>query len=214
MSFAAKIWLVILITVTLVAGVCIPFISVALPLGVLAILGAATGFGVSLLIENERRYKKRVEKIQQEEAAAKARQKAEHDQKIQRQAVEALRREEERMRWVEENGCLTISVANTTFSNPDRSSRQNILAAAYDEQLANPASTLDAQLERCEIAGEEAVRVLLLGQCVGTVPSEYVDEVMDIMDDARVKQLTVDYIVPYGEKRRIFTAELTISCWR
>lgn len=57
MSFAAKIWLVILITVTLVTGVCIPFISIALPLGVLAILGAATGFGVSLLIENERRYK-------------------------------------------------------------------------------------------------------------------------------------------------------------
>lgn len=207
MSFAAKIWLVILITVTLVAGVCIPFISIALPLGVLTILGAATGFGVSLLIENERRYKKRVEKIQQEEAAAKARQKAEHDQKIQRQ-------EEAQKRWIEENGFLTMSVANTTFSNPDRSSRQNILAAAYDEQLANPASTLDAQLERCEIAGEEAVRVLLLGQCVGTVPSEYVDEVMDIMDDARVKQLTVDYIVPYGEKRRIFTAELTISCWK
>lgn len=57
MSFAAKIWLVILVTVTLVAGVCIPFISIALPLGVLAILGAAAGFGVSLLIENERRYK-------------------------------------------------------------------------------------------------------------------------------------------------------------
>lgn len=207
MSFAAKIWLVILITVTLVAGVCFPFISIALPFGVLAILGAATGFGVSLLIENERRYKKRVEKIQQEEAEAKARQKAEHDQKMRRQ-------EEARRRWIEENGFLTMSVANTTFSNPDRSSRQSILAAAYDEQLANPASTLDAQLERCEIAGEAAVRVLLLGQCVGTVPSEHVDEVMDIMDDARVKQLTVDYIVPCGEKRRIFTAELTISCWK
>lgn len=215
MSFAAKIWLVVLIAVTLITLLCsVLLVPGSLLLGGSAIVVTAIGFGVSLLIENERRYKKRLEKLKKQEAAEKARQNAEHNRVEQQKAAEQVRRMAEQTRWREEHGYMTVPVANTTFSNLDKSSRQKILAEAYDAQLADPFSQLDVQLEKCDLAGTTAICVLLLGRCIGTIPNDSVEEVEEIMEDAQSKQLTVDYIVPFGEKRRIYTAELTISNWK
>lgn len=214
MSFAAKIWLIVLIAVILITCISIPFSSLGLVLGGLAILVSATGFAVSLGLENERRYKKRVAAMQRQMVEEEARKKAEAKRRAQEKAEKEARMRAETAQWIEENGYMSFSLEQTTFSNEDKSSRQKILSAAYDETLAHPGCFLDAQLERCQIAGEDAIRVLLFGQCVGIVPSNFVNEVSEIMDDAQVKQLNVDYLIEPGHKRRIYTATLTISCWK
>lgn len=100
---------------------------------------------------------------------------------------------------------FVTSVAGVTFDNEDGTSRQKIL-----KKIHELGDTADLGLEDYEYNGNPAIRVLVNGQCIGSIPSDRVTELLSIMDrleDARIK--VNDY---YSKERHktIYRAELTL----
>lgn len=114
--------------------------------------------------------------------------------------------------WNAAHGRIVTNIAGVTFQNEDGSSRQAALKDAY---VNGNVGTVE--LEAFEYKGEEAIRVLYEGACIGNIPRARVAEVLPIMD-----KITAGYIDAepferdedrYGNEiqpERIYRADLTL----
>lgn len=126
---------------------------------------------------------------------------AEQEEKKQRQAA-----------WNAAHGTITTRLAGVTFDNEDGSSRQRALQGALADEC-----TGDVELELYDWKGQDAVRVLYDGVCVGNIPRDRVAEVAAVMDRITAGSLSVNRFTPEDEddetSRRggvIYRADLTI----
>lgn len=102
---------------------------------------------------------------------------------------------------------LTIecSLAGVTFKNDDGSSRQKILAEVEDKSVP-------VTLEAYKYEGNDAVRVLLDGDCVGNVPAKLVKKVISILDQVTEAWISVEGFIPEdgNSRKEIYRADLAI----
>ena len=146
----------------------------------------------------EEKYKRECER--QEEEERERQRKEEHDRRM-----EAYR--QQRKEYLSTHDEIVTRIAGVTFDNDDRSSRQKILKAIYDD----PDSDLGrASLQKYEYNGEPAYHVLFEGRCVGNIPADTVEEVEAI--ESRIEDLTLEVSTFENEDdKTIYRAELTIG---
>lgn len=125
---------------------------------------------------------------QQEQAAAA--QKAETERQA-RQAAEKRRRDE----WENTHGRIVTSIAGVTFNNDDGVSRQALL-----KDLKARGGDADLELEEYEYKGKPAIRVLVDGEQVGTIPRTRVAEVSEVLDRLESASLEVETFRPEEEE--------------
>lgn len=124
---------------------------------------------------------------------------AEQEEKKQRQAA-----------WDAAHGTITTRLAGVTFDNEDGSSRQRALQGALADEC-----TGDVELELYDWKGQDAVRVLYDGVCVGNIPQARVPEVAPIMDRITAAHLDASRFTPEEDEGRglggrIYRADLTL----
>lgn len=125
--------------------------------------------------------------------------------------------EEERARkarqaeWERTHGRMVTRLAGVTFDNPDGSSRQKNLRAAYEDNCDGDI-TLDVYLYN----GADAIRVLYEGREIGNIPAATVTDVMAVFDRVDDASLAVEIFEPddwdeNGRKpQKIYRADLTL----
>ena len=121
------------------------------------------------------------------------------DEQKQRQAV-----------WERTHGRITTKIAGVTFENEDGTPRQKYLKEAYAN---DGAGTLE--LVPFEYKGENALRVLFDGNCVGTIPKNRVAEILGIMDRVTAARLDVQRFTPEDDDEpsraeKIYRADLIL----
>lgn len=79
--------------------------------------------------------------------------------------------------------CIECPLKGVTFDNDDGTSRQGYLKALYESGQLVPNVSLEHYLFR----GSDAIRVLVNGRCVGSVPADRVDRVLQLMEAGRIK---------------------------
>lgn len=124
---------------------------------------------------------------------------AEQEEKKQRQAA-----------WDAAHGTITTRLAGVTFDNEDGSSRQRALQGALADEGAG-----SVVLELYDHNGQDAIRVLYEGVCVGNIPQARVPEVAPIMDRITAAHLDASRFTPEDVEGRglggqIYRADLTI----
>lgn len=124
---------------------------------------------------------------------------AEQEEKKQRQAA-----------WDAAHGTITTRLAGVTFDNEDGSSRQRALQGALADECTGSVS-----LELYDHNGQDAIRVLYEGVCVGNIPKARVPEVAPIMDRITAAHLDASRFTPEEDESRglngqIYRADLTI----
>ena len=125
--------------------------------------------------------------------------------------------EEQKLRqaeWERTHGEIITKIAGVTFENEDGTSRQKYLKEAY----ANHGEG-ELELVPFDYNGEDAIRVLYDGTCIGNIPKNKVADVLAIMGSVTSARLDVEAFVPEDEddetdtkKRRskIYRADLTL----
>lgn len=124
---------------------------------------------------------------------------AEQEEKKQRQAA-----------WDAAHGMITTRLAGVTFDNEDGSSRQRALQGALADEGAGSVA-----LELYDHNGQDAIRVLYDGVCVGNIPRDRVAEVAAVMDRITAAHLDASRFTPEEDEGRglgsqIYRADLTI----
>ena len=124
---------------------------------------------------------------------------AEQEEKKQRQAA-----------WDAAHGTITTRLAGVTFDNEDGSSRQRALQGALADEGAGSVA-----LELYDHNGQDAIRVLYDGVCVGNIPRDRVAEVAAVMDRITAAHLDASRFTPEEDEGRglgsqIYRADLTI----
>lgn len=111
--------------------------------------------------------------------------------------------------WEKTHGRLVTKIAGVTFENDDGSSRQKYLKEAYVNQSDGTIS-----FESYEYHGEPAIRVLYDDMCIGNIPKDKVQAVMDVIDRITAAHLDVERFLPDDDDDRsrevIYRADLTI----
>ena len=164
-------------------------------------------FGLAALL-----LKRRNDAAQKEFEAAVQRQIDAELQEKARQREEADAEAKRKAAWEAAHGVITTRLAGVTFDNEDGSSRQRALQGALADEC-----TGDVELELYDWKGQDAVRVLYDGVCVGNIPRDRVAEVAAVMDRITAGSLSVNRFTPEDEddetSRRggvIYRADLTI----
>lgn len=97
-------------------------------------------------------------------------------------------------------------VAGVTFKNDDKSSRQAILKAIRQDPDADNGYV---KLKKYESDGETAIHVYYEDKCVGNIPRDDLQDVLEVFDRIQTIEIDVeDFITDDGEK--IYRADLTI----
>lgn len=209
MSTACIIWLGVLFVALLVwfLGTIVSSEGMA-AVGLAMLIVALFCFISSYALEQDRRARKRADKLRKKQAAERAAAKAADTQA----RLKSFNDEVERRRRI---GWYEFSVAGVTFSNDNGSSRQKILSELYAAQLAED-DDISVTLEPFEYDGEPAIHVLVNGRCVGNVPKQEVEAVSEIMAKS-VKEIKVDWFEPKdagSSSKRIYRADVTLSHFR
>lgn len=113
------------------------------------------------------------------------------DERAARQAAEKETECLRRAEWDKSHGCIFTRIAGVTFANPDGSSRQAYLKAAYEDDCAG-----DMQLDTYTYNGEDAIRVLYEGRELGNIPRDAVHKVLEVFDRIENAQLDVTTFEP------------------
>lgn len=196
MSIAAIIWLaitVVLAVFTFLGGIL--DVRWAFDVGASLTLVSFLGFGISLLIEYNRRYRRRVMAIQkqaQEEAAQKRA--AEEATARQNAQEEAEKRTNWQAEWNKYFETFDFKVAGVTFDG-----HQSLLREIYrnhEDFAEDPTVTL----EPFQYEGNPAYHVLADGKCIGNIPAEDIEFCSSILSRVSSIDLTVDRFVPEGKE--------------
>lgn len=125
--------------------------------------------------------------------------------------------EEERLRkdrqaqWEHSHGRIATRLAGVTFDNPDGSSRQKYLKAAYEDGCAG-----DMQLDTYTYNGEDAIRLLYEGRELGNIPRDIVPNVLAVLDRIVDADLDITIFEPdewdedMPKPKKIYRADLTL----
>lgn len=107
----------------------------------------------------------------------------------------------------ENHGRVVTRLAGVTFDNPDGSSRQTILEAAYEEDCVG-----HLQLDTYIFNGADAIRVLYDGFEIGNIPRDIVPDVLAVFDRIVDGDLFVEAFHPEEEDKpdTIYRADITI----
>lgn len=138
--------------------------------------------------------KAKAEKQRAAEEKRRQLEEAERQKQAEREAKEAEQeaKEAERAEWESRHGRFNTNLAGVTFDNEDGSSRQKLLKKYYN----NGVKEASLELKEFDYKGKPAVAVLLDGQCVGNIPQNRVDELLQIMDRLEKGNLEVDVFRP------------------
>lgn len=124
--------------------------------------------------------------------------------------AEQAERKARQAAWDAAHGTITTRLAGVTFDNEDGTSRQRALQGALADE-----GTGDVELELYEWKGQDAVRVLYDGVCVGNIPRDRVAEVAAVMDRITAAHLDASRFTPEEDEGRglggqIYRADLTL----
>lgn len=126
--------------------------------------------------------------------------------------------EEERLRkdrqaqWERSHGRIVTRLAGVTFDNPDGSSRQAYLKAAYEDDCAG-----DIQLDTYSYNGEDAIRLLYEGRELGNIPRDVVPDILAVLDRIVDADLDISIFEPdeldedMPKPKKIYRADLTLT---
>lgn len=102
---------------------------------------------------------------------------------------------------------MTFKVKGVSFSNNDGSSRQKNLERLYAQQINDPVT-----FKKYTYEGSPALYVLCNGLCIGNVPAEKVDTVLQVMPNMQNAWLKIDSFSPEEDLRRtLYNAECVIQ---
>ncbi len=102
-------------------------------------------------------------------------------------AAAKIEKAEKYAEWSENNGTYSCKVVGVTFKNDDGSSRQGYLKEAY---INNSRGTVNLQPYKYE--DHQAIRVMYEGLCIGNVPQNEVDTIMDYLPRLSSTFINVD----------------------
>ena len=114
--------------------------------------------------------------------------------------------DEAKRKWEEKHAQFETRVAGVTFRNDDGTSRQKYLKQAY-----NSDDVFDVDLESYEYEGKPAIRVLLEGNCVGNIPANNVDEVLEYMKCLTDVDIYPDCFTDEETGKDVYRADLVIT---
>lgn len=123
--------------------------------------------------------------------------------------IQRAEEQERRENWENTHGRLTTKIAGVTFRNDDGSSRQKYLKEAFVNQGDGT-----IKFESYEYQGEPAIRVFYDDMCIGNIPKDRVQDVMDVIDRITAVRLDVERFCPDDEDARpaeiIYRADVII----
>lgn len=136
--------------------------------------------------------KKKSEKAKAEKQRAAEEKRRQLEETERQKQAEREAKKAERTEWEASHGRFNTNLAGVTFNNEDGSSRQKLLKKYYD----NGVKGANLELKEFDYKGKPAVAVLLDGQCVGNIPQNRVDELLQIMDRLEKGNLEIDVFRP------------------
>lgn len=146
-------------------------------------------------LEEERQAREQAQLAAQEQAQREAQQRADA----------AAENEREMQQWRESHSTILTKVAGVTFKNADGSSRQAYLRDILASGACN------TRLEPFEHDGAPALRVVVDGMEVGSIPRDVLPQVLAVLPDVDSILCTVDSFVPDDGGKRIYRADLAIA---
>ena len=91
-----------------------------------------------------------------------------------------------------EFGFIETKVSGVTFKNEDGKSRQDILRNLYKAKNSATPPEMEISFEPYEYEGEDAVKVLVNDECIGSIDKHHVKEALDAIYNLESVFLNVD----------------------